>query len=72
MYSIAWYFDSVFLLDARYGAVATFDFFILVISTVIIAAAGNIINDYFDIKADRVNRPERIIIARHIDRKSVV
>ena len=26
----------------------------------------NIINDYFDIKADRVNRPERIIIARHI------
>jgi 4-hydroxybenzoate polyprenyltransferase len=66
MYSIAWYFDSVFLLDARYGAVATIDFFILVISTVIIAAAGNIINDYFDIKADRVNRPERIIIARHI------
>lgn len=66
MYSIAWYFDSVFLLDARYGAVATFDFFILVLSTVIIAAAGNIINDYFDIKADRVNRPERIIIARHI------
>lgn len=66
MYSIAWYFDSVFLLDARYGAMATFDFFILVLSTVIIAAAGNIINDYFDIKADRVNRPERIIIARHI------
>lgn len=66
MYGIAWYFDSVFLLDARYGAVATFDFFILVISTVIIAAAGNIINDYFDIKADRINRPERIIIARHI------
>ena len=66
MYSLAWYFDSVFLLDARYGAVATFDFFVLVFSTVIIAAAGNIINDYFDIKADRVNRPERIIIVRHV------
>ncbi len=66
MYSLAWYFDSVFLLDARYGAMATFDFFVLVFSTVIIAAAGNIINDYFDIKADRVNRPERIIIVRHV------
>lgn len=72
MYSIAWYFDSVFLLDARYGSVATFDFFILVLSTVIIAAAGNIINDYFDIKADRVNRPERIIIARHIKPRSAI
>jgi 4-hydroxybenzoate polyprenyltransferase len=27
------------------------DFFLLVLSTVMIAAGGNIINDYFDVKA---------------------
>lgn len=72
MYGIGWYLDNVFLLDARYGAVATFDFFLLVFSTVIIAGAGNIINDYFDIKADRINRPDRIIIARYIKPRTAI
>jgi len=46
-----------------------FDFFLLVLSTVMIAAAGNIINDYFDLKIDRVNKPEKIIVGRHIKRR---
>jgi 4-hydroxybenzoate polyprenyltransferase len=45
------------------------DFWLLVLSTVMIAAAGNIINDYFDVKADRINRPERLIITKHIKRR---
>jgi 4-hydroxybenzoate polyprenyltransferase len=45
------------------------DFFLLVFSTVIIAAAGNIINDYFDVRADRINKPERLIITKHIKRR---
>lgn len=45
------------------------DFFLLVFSTVLIAAAGNIINDYFDVKADRINRPEKLIITKHIKRR---
>jgi len=43
-----------------------FDFFLLVLSTVMIAAGGNIINDYFDVKADRVNKPQKLIITKHI------
>lgn len=43
-----------------------FDYFLLVLSTVIIAAGGNIINDYFDVKADRINKPEKLIITRYI------
>lgn len=35
------------------------DFFLFVLATVLIAAAGNIINDYFDIEVDKFNRPER-------------
>lgn len=38
-------------------------------STVIIAAAGYIINDYYDIKIDRVNKPQRIVIGRVIRRR---
>lgn len=45
------------------------DFFLLVFSTLLIAAAGNIINDYFDVRADRVNKPERLIISKHIKRR---
>ncbi|MFN5149502.1 MAG: geranylgeranylglycerol-phosphate geranylgeranyltransferase [Flavobacteriia bacterium] len=44
-------------------------FFLLVFSTVLIAAAGNIINDYFDVKADRINKPEKLIITKHIKRR---
>lgn len=41
----------------------------MVLSTVLIAAAGNIINDYFDVRADRINRPERVIVGKTIKRR---
>ena len=44
-------------------------FILLLISTTLIAAAGNIINDYFDVKADRINKPEKVIIGIHIKRR---
>jgi 4-hydroxybenzoate polyprenyltransferase len=45
------------------------DFFLLSLSTVMIAAAGYIINDYFDVKVDRVNRPHKIIVGKFIKRR---
>lgn len=45
------------------------DFGLLIFSTLLIAAGGNIINDYFDVRADRVNKPERLIISKHIKRR---
>lgn len=45
------------------------EFLILVFSTLLIAAAGNIINDYFDVKADRINKPELLIIDKYIKRR---
>ncbi|MCU0325175.1 MAG: geranylgeranylglycerol-phosphate geranylgeranyltransferase [Spirosomaceae bacterium] len=38
-------------------------------STVCIAAAGYIINDYFDIKIDLINKPEEVIIGRLVKRR---
>jgi 4-hydroxybenzoate polyprenyltransferase len=46
-----------------------FDFFLLSLSTVMVAAAGYIINDYFDVKVDRVNRPNSIIVGKYIKRR---
>ena len=60
---------------ARAGAGTTLDdlhFFLLVISTVLIAAAGYIINDYFDVKVDEINKPQRILIDRGIHRRTAV
>ncbi|MFY7945255.1 MAG: UbiA family prenyltransferase, partial [Crocinitomicaceae bacterium] len=45
------------------------DYGLLVFSTVIIAAAGNMINDYFDIKADRINKPEKLIISKYMKKR---
>ena len=45
------------------------EFSLLVASFVLMAAAGNMINDYFDIKIDRINKPDKIIIGRYIKRR---
>lgn len=41
---------------------------LLILSTVLIAAGGYVINDYFDVKIDRINRPEDLVVTRHITR----
>ena len=41
---------------------SNFDFFLLVLATVCLTAGGYIINDYFDRKADLVNRPGEVIV----------
>lgn len=49
-----------------------FKFFLLVLSTVMIAAAGYIINDYFDVKIDKVNKPERMVIDKGVKRRVAI
>lgn len=46
--------------------------FLLVCSTVMIAAAGYIINDYYDIKIDYINKPERVVIGKGITRRYAI
>ena len=43
-------------------------FYILVIASVLIAAAGYIINDYFDINIDQVNKPAKMVVQKIISR----
>lgn len=44
-------------------------FVLLVLSVVLIGAAGNIINDYFDTRIDRINRPATVIVGRTVKRR---
>ena len=46
-----------------------FHYGLLIFSTLIIAAAGHIINDYFDLKADRINKPEALILTKYMNRR---
>lgn len=44
-------------------------FALLVLSTVLIMAGGNVINDYFDTRIDRVNKPADVLVGRSVKRR---
>ncbi|MCG8412503.1 MAG: geranylgeranylglycerol-phosphate geranylgeranyltransferase [Bacteroidales bacterium] len=45
------------------------NFFLLVMALVFVTAAGYVINDYFDTKTDLVNRPDKVIIGKKLNRR---
>ena len=45
---------------------------LLILSVVCIAAGGYVINDYFDVKIDRINRPDDLIVTRIISRDAAM
>ena len=45
---------------------------LLIAATVLIAAGGYVINDYFDVKIDRINRPDEVIVTRSIDKPTAM
>ncbi len=47
-------------------------FCLLVFATVCISAAGYIINDYFDVNADMMNKPDSVIIGKCINRRNAM
>lgn len=46
-----------------------FQFSLLVLSTILIAAGGNIINDIHDVETDRINKPDKLIVGKHISER---
>ncbi len=51
---------------------STFAFLMLVLSTMCIAGAGYVINDYFDIKADSINKPKRPLVVNQVTRRQSI
>ena len=48
------------------------NFLCIALSTLLIAAAGYIINDYFDIRIDTINRPDKVVLEKAIPRKQAI
>jgi 4-hydroxybenzoate polyprenyltransferase len=65
-----------FLADLPWSELYTgnidFRFYLLVLSTVLIAAAGYLINDYFDVKIDLINKPDKVYIGRILKRRKAL
>lgn len=59
--------NSDFLL--QFGSL---QFFLLVLSTVFIAGAGYIINDYFDTQTDMINKPARVVVGVEVGRRQAM
>ncbi|MDF1570166.1 MAG: geranylgeranylglycerol-phosphate geranylgeranyltransferase [Bacteroidales bacterium] len=47
-------------------------FFLLVMATLFIAAAGYIINDYFDTRTDRINKPDKVVVGISVNRRTAM
>lgn len=68
------------MLVVRYALIGLFmplqlsfvGFGLLVLATVCISAAGYIINDYFDVNADMMNKPDKVIIGKSINRRNAM
>lgn len=45
---------------------------LLEIAVILIAAGGYVINDYFDVKIDRINRPDAVIVTRTISKPAAM
>ncbi|MEI7500648.1 MAG: geranylgeranylglycerol-phosphate geranylgeranyltransferase [Bacteroidota bacterium] len=58
--------------DHTYAVSIFPDFLVLVLATVLIAAGGYIINDYFDVKIDSINRPEKIVVNKLITARAAI
>jgi 4-hydroxybenzoate polyprenyltransferase len=72
------YFLRYFLLRPMFGfagyelLLSDFDFALLVFSSLLIASAGYIINDYFDLRIDYVNRPDSVVIGKRLQRRTAI
>ncbi len=44
-------------------------FYLLMLASILIAAAGYIINDYFDLQIDAVNKPDKMVVDKSLKRR---
>lgn len=47
-----------------------FGILILILATLCLAAAGNIINDIYDVETDLVNKPQRVVVGKTLSEKT--
>ena len=68
--ALAQYFTAYFLIGSH--TLTDWRLLLLVVSTTFIAAAGYVINDYYDMKIDIINRPGRVVVGKIIHRRFAI
>ncbi|HIE45358.1 MAG TPA: prenyltransferase, partial [Flavobacteriaceae bacterium] len=67
--------QAIFWLSFNDNFSSTYDivsFILLIQSTLFLAAAGNVINDFFDVETDRINKPNKVLVGKVISGKSTL
>lgn len=64
------YVSNYYIYKKENIAIPNILLFLLIISTMSIAAGGYVINDYFDLKIDKINKPEAVVLEKIIHRKA--
>lgn len=72
MYSLGLYFDEVYPFGELAYGVGSLTFFLFTFSMALITAGGYIINDYYDVECDKINKPRTVVVERHISRKTAL
>jgi 4-hydroxybenzoate polyprenyltransferase len=67
---LAQYSTACFLIDSSLWRSP--QLLILSVSTILIAAGGYSINDYYDVKIDLINKPERVVVGKSLSRRTVL
>jgi 4-hydroxybenzoate polyprenyltransferase len=47
-------------------------FYLLLLATFCVAAAGYIINDYYDVKIDAINKPSKLVVGKGVNRRQAM
>lgn len=67
------YFGRVFITGSSWKQTfADENLLFLSFSSVLIAAAGYIINDYYDVKIDIINKPDRLVVGKVLSRRQAI
>ncbi len=69
---ISQYLSAIFLVGPPklyHQYIADLDLLLICGGTIMIAAAGYIINDYYDVKIDYINKPEKVVVGNTLKRR---
>jgi len=75
MVGLTQYLTAIFLVgtkDSWLNVLTDKGFFLMVSATIMITAAGYLINDYYDVKIDFVNKPDRVVVGKKLKRRWVL
>jgi 4-hydroxybenzoate polyprenyltransferase len=53
-------------------ALLDFRLYLLILATLLVTAAGYMINDYYDVKIDYINRPKAVVVGKGIKRRVIL